>query len=201
MDSSELVPTLQPSSLSQISLVPKYAKYKPRISLEILSARNASIVLVLTYFMFFASVTIIIFVSILLDYYHETLSYPSCCSSVSYTINFTETFTADSFTYTMMVTQSNFTSLKGWKVGSQSGICSPVEVFYTSNIWVCFNNNGCVGHQVSNEISSDTMSWQHLQSYEDVAITNMCILRESSGFTITVIPKIIHVTVSIHNKH
>ena len=194
MDRSELPFTLQASTMSHLNLVPKYAKYKPRINLEILSARKASIMLVLTYFMFVASVVVVVLVSVLLDNIHENFLYPSCCSSLSYTTNFTVTYLPVSFTYLMLVKQTNFTSLIGFEFGSQPDVCSPVDVLYTSNVWVCFDKNGCTGSQLFNDASSNI--WQHLQFYSNVETTNMCALRSSNEFTITIIPKIIHVTVS-----
>ena len=185
------------STLSRF--VPKYAKYKPRINLEILTARKADSMLVLTYFMFFACLAGIILMAIFLTNDSlETVLNPTCCSASPYTTNFTLNDPTDSFAFMMTAVQTNFTTLKNWKLGSQPGICFPVEVSFSSNIWDCLDSNGCnqFPSDVSSTASAASNVWQNVQFYSSVATTNMCALQSSNYFTITVIPQLYHVQVS-----
>ena len=192
-------PTLR-STLSQLDFVPKYAKYNPKINLEILTARKADIMLVLTYLMFFACLAGVITISLYVTSYNEIYRYPSLAlnSSSFYSINFTITGPPNILFFQLQVSQTNFTSLVGWKHGSQAGICASVELSYASDIFACFDSIGCTEFASSGSASSATNSnvWQ-LALRNDLAKvdTDMCALQSSNDFTLTIVPALYHVQV------
>ena len=197
------------SIVSTLEVVPSHSKYKPKIHLETLTGRTADIMLMLTYFMFFACVAInIIFRSVGYINYNEikTGLCQNCSnSSQTYTLNITDVSKQDILSFKIQVTQNNFTSLVGWTQGSHLKVCSPVTLQYDAKVWICLNSNGChsfssISAITTSQISSS--SWVLFDVEQGKTLTtNMCRLRLERSITVNLISSSfnIHVSVTCHN--
>ena len=197
-------PTIS-SLTSKLNLIPNYSKYKPKINLEILTSRNATTMLVLTYFMLFACLAGSISISLFVHQNVTRYAYPEMCSNCSNTsLPYSTSFNfinpiSNIVTFQMQVTQTNFSSLIGWTEDSKPNVCSAVSLKYNTKSWACFNNNGCLNF-TSEQYSGENTNEYFLIGNSDVQtiITNMCALRTSSdGFTLDVIPEVFHIQVSM----
>ena len=202
-------PVLQ-SKLSQLNVVPKYAKYKPKINLEILTAKKAETMLILTYFMFFACLAGVILNNIFGARTEEISNTPPLYTNYNsssqklfvYKTNFTFNNPSDVLVYHMTATQTNFTSLIGWEYGSQANVCSSVVIVYLSEIFACFDSNGCTNF-ASTASTSTTQSneWQLVLGNNPLKfVTDMCTLRSSNKFTLDIIPAKYHIQVSLSDN-
>ena len=185
---------MQPN-LSYLDLVPDYAKYKPKINLEILTSRKADTMLLLTYFMFAACLAGSVLINIFITTPYEksktpTLVRPSWNVSAIYTTNFTFVNPPKVLTFEMYVKQTNFSSLLGWNYGSQSNICSPVSFTYESKSWACFNKDGCT------KLPGQYNSWILQGSIPaQVVNTDMCSLKADKLLTVPIVSKTFHAQV------
>ena len=198
----ELERTTVLSMTSQLNLIPHYSKYRPKINLEILTSRNATTMLILTYFMLFACLAGSISVALLVNQSVTKQSYPQMCYNCNnVSLPYMEVFnfrnpTLDIATFQMQVTQTNFSSLIGWKEGSNPSVCSPVSLTYNTKSWTCFSNNGCTNFTSARHSGENSNEYFLIANSNTMnLITDMCILKSSGSFTLDIIPEVFHIQV------
>ena len=170
--------------------VPKYSKYQPKINLEILTAKSANRMLIVTYVAFIVCLVVyLIYLNSQFRKYSQ-ITNPSRCSKCGSSYSYYNFYkNQDStFAFKLDVTQSNFTTLIGWDEGSQPGVCTPVSLVYDLFLWACYDSQGnCVFPMKADRNNPDY--WHYVYTERKINInTNMCSLKASDSFTTSLIP-------------
>ena len=195
------------NTLASLELVPDYARYKPKINLEILTSRRLDTMLLLTYLIFAACLAGSIAVHKLIASVTETDTSPRSYSlqnitniqnRLIYMTNFTVIQPKLVLLFEMKVTQNDFTSLLGWDYGSQPNVCSTVSLKYFSYLWACFNSNGVCKKYISDTtFEQSSKKWLLVQSNPPQTFTtDMCTLKAQKTVSLEIIPLLYHVQVS-----
>ena len=183
-------------STSVNMIVPVYSKYKPKINLEVLSAKSAKYMLLFNFVAFILCFATD-FYGLVSGFRMKNITPPpsKLCTSCS---NISEPYTAttvfydvpDLITMGANVLQTNFTSLRGWDIGSQPDVCTPVSLNYDVELWACSQSYGCgesFSTPNSNQYIPDT--WLYVYSKENnILTTDMCKLKFEGFIHLTLFP-------------
>lgn len=188
-------------SEADLEIVPNYAKYKPQIYLEILTARNLNTIIFINLFIIAAFMLVSIefgqnFTK-LRNVYLYPEPCPQCNSSTAYTSS--QEFQNSEFIANLKIdiTQNNFTTLVGWSEGSKPGVCQPVSLTVTTTLYACFDSSGC--STINDESDISTNEWNSVYTTEPQNIaTNMCRLKRLGKFTYNVLPSLLNTRVYPH---
>ena len=183
------------TSPTETDVLPSYSKYKPKINLEVLSAKAAKYMLLINAISF--AVCFLFDVTTLLEGFdqNDNIVPSSLCSnsgnlSNSFYSNYTWYKVHNVMTYRTNIIQTNFSGLVGWEAGSQPGVCTSVTLNFDVELWSCNLNNGC-GESFSVKDSNVYYSdkWLYVYSEQGVRITtDMCQLNVSGKFSFPLIP-------------
>lgn len=169
------------------NVAPSYSNFQPKINLEVLSAKSANRMILLTYFVFIICLFLDLFTVLESLQIKSNLLSPGVCTICNNTS--TDSYTYRNYfynqnnvvTFQVEVSQSNFTNLVDWTVGSQPHICSPVSLSYDLDIWSCYNANGCTSFDQPNSNINNENSWHISKQVVNAVIsTDMCTLSSLS---------------------
>lgn len=163
---------------------PSYSKFQPKINLEVLSAKSANKMILLTYLVFVICLFLDIFSMVqILSISTKIVPSNSCttCDTKStdpYTYSHYFYNQINVVTYDIQISQSNFTGLVDWTTGSQPHICSEVSLNYDLSIWACYLQNGCTSFDQPNSNANNENSWHISKQIVNAFIkTDMCELK------------------------